>query len=67
MATAKKAEAPAKSEPVEEQGFSGDRVDHTPRENYTLQTPQDAPTPETTERNKQAEEANAAKIAARLQ
>lgn len=29
-----------------EQGFFGESPDRTPRENYTLQTPQDAPTPE---------------------
>lgn len=30
-----------------EQGFIGAQVDPTPHENYSLQTPQDAPTPET--------------------
>ncbi len=30
-----------------EQGFRGVRVDPTPKENYSLQTPPDAPTPET--------------------
>jgi hypothetical protein len=63
MATAKKAEA--KIDTIEEAGFIGDQVDFTPRANYSLQTPQDAPTPETTERVKHAETANAAKIAAR--
>lgn len=29
------------------QGYSGFEVDPTPNANYTLQTPQDAPTPET--------------------
>jgi hypothetical protein len=29
------------------QGYSGFEVDPTPNENYSLQTPQDAPTPET--------------------
>lgn len=74
MATAKdkaasgdagQAEVQAKMDEVEAQGFEGERVDQTPRENYTLQTPQDAPTPETTERVAQAEETNAAKIEAR--
>lgn len=59
------AEVQAKMDKVEEQGFEGTQVDMTPRENYTLQTPQDAPTPETTERVAQAEEQNADKIAAR--
>ncbi len=30
-----------------EQGFSGTKVDPTPNENYSLETPPDAPTPET--------------------
>ena len=50
---------------IEEQGFMGKQVDMTPRENYSLQTPQDAPTPETTERVKVAEELNADKMEAR--
>lgn len=29
------------------QGYSGFEVDPTPNENYSLETPQDAPTPET--------------------
>jgi hypothetical protein len=36
----------AKVDAAEERGFYGVEVDPTPRENYTLQTPQDAPTPE---------------------
>lgn len=74
MATAKgkaasgdagQAEVQAMMDEIEEQGFEGERVDPTPRENYSLETGQDAPTPETDGRNKQAEEVNAAKIAAR--
>lgn len=30
-----------------EKGYFGESPDSTPRENYSLQTPQDAPTPET--------------------
>ena len=59
------AEVQAKMDEIEEQGFEGERVDPTPRENYSLQTPQDAPVPEVEGRNKQAEEVNAAKIEAR--
>lgn len=71
MATAKKtddagqAEVQKKVDKAEEQGFEGEQVDPTPRENYTLQTPQDAPVPEVDDRNKQAAEVNAAKIEAR--
>jgi hypothetical protein len=36
------------------QGYSGFEVDPTPNENYSLQTPQDAPTPETDATTKRA-------------
>lgn len=36
-----------KMDEINEQGFFGGNPDPTPRENYTLQTPPDAPTPET--------------------
>jgi hypothetical protein len=39
-----------------EKGFVGESVDPTPNENYSLQTPPDAPTPET--HPDAAEEAN---------
>lgn len=40
-----------------EKGYFGTSPDKTPRENYTLQTPPDAPTPETEAAKKRAEEA----------
>ncbi len=41
------AEVQAKFDEAAEQGYFGTSPDPTPPENYTLQTPQDAPTPET--------------------
>lgn len=40
-----------------EQGFFGHSPDKTPRENYTLQTPPDAPTPELEQAKQRAKEA----------
>ena len=76
MATAEKTAAPKGgdagqaelqkyADKVEEQGYEGHVPDETPNENYSLETPQDAPVPETTERVEQAEKANADKIALR--
>ncbi len=39
--------AQRQADEVSEQGFFGAKVDPTPDENYSLQTPPDAPTPET--------------------
>lgn len=38
-------------------GYFGESPDKTPRENYTLQTPPDAPTPETEAAKQRAKEA----------
>lgn len=48
------AEVQAKVTEAEEKGYEGYTPDETPNENYSLQTPQDAPTPETTVRDEQA-------------
>lgn len=39
-----------------EKGYFGHSPDDTPRENYSLETGPDAPTPETTERDEWAKE-----------
>lgn len=70
MTDAKKTteKAPAKQESGEDQvqkafdeanekGYFGYSPDETPRENYTLQTPPDAPTPETEAAKQRAKEA----------
>lgn len=41
------AEVQERVDEAEEQGFLGVKVDPTPNENYSMQTPPDAPTPET--------------------
>ncbi len=41
------AEVQANFDEAAEKGYFGYSPDPTPRENYSLQTPQDAPTPET--------------------
>lgn len=40
-----------------EKGYFGESPDDTPRENYSLQTPQDAPTPETEAAKERAKDA----------
>lgn len=45
-----------------DQGFFGREVDPTPVENYTLQTPPDAPVPETDEGAREAARQRAAEI-----
>lgn len=47
----------AKFDEANEKGYFGYSPDDTPRENYTLQTPSDAPTPETEAAKKRAKEA----------
>jgi len=41
------AEVQEKFDKLEEDGFLGTQVDPTPNENYSMETPPDAPTPET--------------------
>ncbi len=41
------AEVQARSDEAAEKGYYGTVPDPTPNENYSLRTPQDAPTPET--------------------
>lgn len=45
-----------------ERGYFGLEVDPTPRENYTLQTPPDAPVPENDEKAWQAAQERAAEV-----
>lgn len=49
-------------EAEEDRGFFGREVDPTPVENYTLQTPPDAPVPETDEGAREAARQRAAEI-----
>lgn len=48
-----------------EKGYFGWSPDETPRENYSLQTPQDAYVPEVDDRIAAAEESNKRKVEAR--
>ena len=48
-----------------EKGYFGWSPDDTPRENYSLQTPQDAYVPEVDDRIAAAEESNKRKVEAR--
>lgn len=45
-----------------DQGYFGREVDPTPQENYTVQTPPDAPVPENDEKARQAAQERAAEI-----
>lgn len=58
------AEVQAKFDEAEEKGYYGNTPDPTPNENYSLETPQDAPTPETD--RKLADEAHAAAYGGRF-
>jgi hypothetical protein len=53
-------------EAEEDRGFFGREVDPTPNENYTLQTPPDAPVPETDDKARQAAQERAADISSEI-
>jgi hypothetical protein len=50
----------------EDRGFFGREVDPTPNENYTLQTPPDAPVPETDDKARRAAQERAADISSEI-